>query len=71
LKFVLQLLQILVGKRFQVYQVVARSGEAANNFIELKLDCFGVAVLGVLDQEDHQESHDCRARVDDQLPGIE
>ena len=31
---------------------------------------FGVAVLRVLNQEDHQESDDGGGGVDDQLPGI-
>jgi hypothetical protein len=34
------------------------------------VDRLGIAVLGVLDQEDHEERHNGRARIDDQLPGI-
>lgn len=41
-----------------------------NKFVELYLDCLGVASLGVLDQEDHQKCDDRRTRVDDQLPCV-
>jgi hypothetical protein len=39
-------------------------------FIELQLECQGVAVLRVLYEEDHQEGDDCRAGIDDELPRI-
>ena len=41
-----------------------------NQFVQLHLDRLGVAVLCVLDDEDHQEGDDRRTRVDDELPGI-
>ena len=34
------------------------------------MDSFGIAVLGVLNQEHHQECDDGRARINNQLPGI-
>ena len=34
------------------------------------MDRLSVAVLGVLDKEDHEERNDCRGGVDDQLPGV-
>ena len=34
------------------------------------MNCLGIAVLRVLDQEDHQERNDGRAGVDDELPRI-
>src|SRR5262250_2365233 len=33
------------------------------------MNCFGVAILCVLNQKHHEERHDCRGGVDDQLPG--
>ena len=41
-----------------------------DQFVEFQLQGQRVAVLRCLDQKDHQERHDCRARVDDELPGI-
>ena len=42
----------------------------ADQFVELGLERGAVAVLGVLDQEHHEEGDDGRPGVDDQLPGI-
>ena len=42
----------------------------ADQFIELDLDRGAVAVLGVLNQEHHQECHNRGARIDDKLPSI-
>ena len=69
-ELILKFLQILVGEPFQIYQVIACPGEAANDFIELELDRLRVAVLGILDEEDHQESDDRGPGVDDQLPSV-
>src|ERR671927_112636 len=42
----------------------------SDQFIQLQLHRSTVPVLGVLDEEHHQESDDGRARVYDQLPGV-
>ena len=42
----------------------------ADQLVELGLKGGVVAVLGVLDQEHHQEGDDRRAGVDHQLPGV-
>src|SRR5262249_31664504 len=42
----------------------------ADQLVELGLNRRAVAVLGILDQEHHQEGDDGRPRVDDELPGI-
>jgi hypothetical protein len=34
------------------------------------MERFGVAVLGVLNQEHHQEGYNCRRGIDDKLPSI-
>ena len=39
-------------------------------YVEFHLDRGAVAVLRVLDQENHQEGDDGRAGVDDELPGV-
>jgi hypothetical protein len=45
-------------------------GARADQFVEFGLDRDTVAVLGVLDEEHHQEGDDRRAGVDDELPGV-
>ena len=50
--------------------IVLRPALAADQLIELEMDRLGVAVLRVLDQEDHQERDDRRAGVDHELPRI-
>ena len=42
----------------------------ADQLVELRLKGRAVPVLGVLDQEHHEEGDDRRAGVDDQLPGV-
>jgi hypothetical protein len=54
----------------EIEQRVVRALRRADQLVELDLDRFGVAVLGVLDQEHHQERHDRRRRVDHELPGV-
>ena len=39
-----------------------------DQLVQLELDSRAVTVLGVLDEEDHEEGHDRRCRVDDELP---
>ena len=41
-----------------------------NQFVELHLDGLGIAVLRVLDEEHHEERHNGRARINDQLPRV-
>ncbi len=41
-----------------------------DQFVELEVDGAGVAVLRVLNKEDHQKRDDGGARVDDELPGV-
>ena len=69
-KFGGEFFQIGLGQIFEVDEIVARFGEAADEFIELEMHGFGVAVLRALDQEDHDEGDDGRAAIDDELPRI-
>jgi hypothetical protein len=41
-----------------------------DHFIKFQMHRLGIAVLGVLNQENHQESHDSSPGIYDQLPGI-
>ncbi len=47
-----------------------RSFRAANHFVQLQLNRGAVAILRILNQEDHQEGHNGGAGINDQLPGI-
>jgi hypothetical protein len=42
----------------------------ADEFVELYMHRLGVAVLGVLDEEDHQKGDDGRAGIDHELPSV-
>jgi hypothetical protein len=48
----------------------SRPLDGPQQLVELELHGRGAAVLGVLDQEDHQAGDDGRAGVDHQLPAI-
>jgi hypothetical protein len=41
-----------------------------DQLVEFKVYCFGVAVLRILDQENHEEGHDRRTSINYKLPGI-
>src|SRR5260221_11011505 len=62
--------QFFVAEFFEIDQVSSGAFYAADQLVELEVDRFRVAVLGVLDQEDHQESDDGGAGVDDELPRV-
>src|SRR5204862_2687147 len=55
---------------FEIEQGVVRALGRTDELIELDLNGFGVAVLCVLNQEHHQECHDRRSGIDDQLPRV-
>ena len=42
----------------------------ADQFIQLDLDRGAIAVLGILNQEHHQECDNRGARIDDKLPSV-
>ena len=41
-----------------------------NDLVQLQVNCPGIPVLGVLDQEDNKKRYDRRSRIDHQLPSI-
>ena len=55
---------------FDSDELVPRRGYGADQFIDLGLNGRAVAILRILDQEDHEEGYDGRTGVDDQLPGV-
>jgi hypothetical protein len=66
----LEVLQFVVTEIFEIDQAGASPCNPTQQFIQLQVKRFGFTILGVLDEENHQESNDCSARVDHQLPGI-
>ena len=69
-EFLFELVQFVIGKFFQVDQFVSGGTQGPNQFIELEMDGLRVAILGVLDQENHQEGDDGRPGIDDELPRV-
>jgi hypothetical protein len=70
MKLLLQLLQLLVRELLHVHQLIPCPLHSTDQFIELEMNRLGIAVLGVLDQKDHEKGHNGRARINHQLPGI-
>jgi hypothetical protein len=64
------LVQVLRTELFQVHHCIVRALCGTYHLIEFEQDCRAVTVLRVLDQEDHQESHDRGAGIDNELPCI-
>jgi hypothetical protein len=64
------LLDFGFGLFFQAHQRIPGGLVDPDQFVELELERLCVAILGVLDNEDHKKRHDRRARIDDELPGI-
>lgn len=66
----LDVLEMLIVELLQIEQRGMRSFRYADQLIELDLHGLAVAILCILNQEHHQESHDRGARVDHQLPRV-
>ncbi len=66
----LEFFQIFVRQIFKIDKFVSRVFEGADNLIEFKMHCFGIAVLRVLNQKHHEEGNDRRRSVNNELPGI-
>jgi hypothetical protein len=70
LKLFLELFQVLVRKILEIHQRISRAFKSTDNFVQLQMYCFGVAVLGVLDEKDHQKRNNGCARINDELPCV-
>ena len=62
--------EVVVGEMFDLNHFVAGVFKGMDDFVELEVNCAGVAILGVLNQEDDEESDDGGGRVYDELPGV-
>ena len=65
-----EFLQFIVGEMLDVDHLVVCLVDGLDDLVELQVDGAGVAVLRVLDQEDHEEGDDGGAGVDDELPSV-
>src|SRR6266480_5273826 len=70
LELFFELFQILVRKLFKIDQFISRAFDGTNDLIKFQMNGFGIAVLGVLNQEHHEEGNDRGGGVDDELPGV-
>ena len=61
---------MLIVQMFQIKHEVTCALITPDQFIQLELKGLSVTVLGALNEENHQKSHNCRARVNHKLPRI-
>lgn len=65
-----ELFQFFLRPILEVYHGVFGPVDSADDLIKLDLHGQPVAVLAVLDDENHEKSTDGRASIDDDLPGF-
>src|SRR5439155_11578131 len=69
-KLFFKFLQVLIGEIFKIDKLISCALQCADHLIKFEMHRFGVTVLRVLNQKDHQKRNDRRGGVDDQLPRI-
>src|SRR5262249_19804771 len=69
-KLTLDLVDFFVRAVLEIDQLIPGWFDAAQQFIELEVKRTRVAILGVLNQEHHQERDYGGAGIDDKLPGV-
>src|SRR5215468_3339702 len=69
-KLTLDLVDFFVRTVLEIDQLIPGWFDAAQQFIELEVKRTRVAILGVLNQEYHQERDYGGAGIDDKLPGV-
>src|SRR5205809_7072849 len=62
--------EVFVGKFFQIYKFISSTFQRSDYFVEFQMSRFGIAVLRILNEKDHQESNNCRSGINNELPGI-
>jgi len=65
-----QLIELEIAEVLDIDHCVARFVDGMDELVELEINCAGITILRVLDEEDHQKGHDGGARIDDELPAI-
>src|SRR5271170_7816957 len=66
----LQFVEFEIAEILNIDHLIPCLVDRPNQFVELQVDGAGVAVLRVLNEEDHQERNDGCACIDHQLPGV-
>ena len=61
---------IVVGKFFQIDELISGAFQRSNYFVEFQMSRFSIAILCILNEKDHQESNNGRAGIDNELPGV-
>lgn len=62
--------EIFVGKFFKIDKFISSAFQRPNYFVEFQMSRFGIAVLRILNEKDHQESNNCRSGINNELPGV-
>ena len=62
--------EIFVGKFFKIDELISSAFQRPNYFVEFQMSCFGIAILRILNEKDHEESDNRRPGIDNELPGI-
>ena len=70
LELSLKVSELFVRKIFQMHEPRPRALDRADQLVELEMDRLRVAVLGALDEKDHEECEDRRAGIDDELSRV-
>ena len=70
LELFLKTSEIFVGKFFQIDKFISSAFQRSNYFVEFQMSRFGIAVLRILNEKDHQKSNNCRSGINNELPGI-
>lgn len=63
-------IEFFITELLNIHHFVLRFVDSVNQFIELQIDGVRVAILGVLNDKDHQERNDRGSGVDHQLPRV-
>jgi len=55
---------------FQIDELISSAFQRSNYFVELQMSCFGISILRILNEKDHEESNNRRPGINNELPGI-
>ncbi len=69
-EFLMNLFEIFIRRIIKIDHHVPRVFIRPDEFIDFQVKSAAFAVLGVLDEKDHEKGHDRRAGIDNELPGI-
>lgn len=66
----LQLIQLQIGQPLDIDHLVSRVIGGADQLVQLQIDGARIAILRVLNKEDHEKRHQRRSRADDLRPAV-